>query len=65
MSSSVASVADMSASVTTLSEARTLLYVFEVSLEIREDEGKVISINGKIRTKSNCLLFEGNVPSSL
>lgn len=42
MSSSVASAADMSASVTTLSEARTLLYVFEVSLEIREDEGKVI-----------------------
>ncbi|XP_031335344.1 rab GTPase-activating protein 1-like isoform X2 [Photinus pyralis] len=40
MSSSVASASDMSASVTTLAEARTLMYVFEVSLEIKEDDGK-------------------------
>ncbi|XP_022920626.1 rab GTPase-activating protein 1-like isoform X2 [Onthophagus taurus] len=40
MSSSVASAADMSASITTISEARTLVYVFEVNLEIKEDEGK-------------------------
>lgn len=50
MSSSVASVADMSASVTTLSEARTLLYVFEVSLEIKEDEGKVIISNAALQS---------------
>lgn len=37
----MASAADMSASITTLSEARNLMYVFEVSLEIKEDEGKV------------------------
>lgn len=43
MTSSVASVADMSGSITTLSEARTLMYVFEVSLEIKEDDGKVFS----------------------
>lgn len=41
MSSSVASAADMSVSITTLPEARTLVYVFEVSLEIKEDDGKV------------------------
>lgn len=41
MSSSVTSTADMSSSVTTLSESRTLMYVFEVNLEIKEDEGKV------------------------
>ncbi|KAF5273077.1 hypothetical protein FQR65_LT04819 [Abscondita terminalis] len=40
MSSSVASAANMSASVTTLLEARTQDYVFEVSLEIKEDDGK-------------------------
>ncbi|XP_017786664.1 PREDICTED: rab GTPase-activating protein 1-like [Nicrophorus vespilloides] len=40
MTSSVASAADMSASITTLSDARSLMYVFEVSLEIKEDEGK-------------------------
>ncbi|KAG5896484.1 hypothetical protein JTB14_005864 [Gonioctena quinquepunctata] len=40
MSSSVTSAIDMTGSVTTISEARTLLYVFEVSLEIKEDDGK-------------------------
>ncbi|XP_023018200.1 GTPase activating protein and centrosome-associated isoform X2 [Leptinotarsa decemlineata] len=40
MSSSVASAVDMTGSVTTISEARTLLYVFEVNLEIKEDDGK-------------------------
>ncbi|CAH0552956.1 unnamed protein product, partial [Brassicogethes aeneus] len=41
MSSSVASAADMmTGSITTLSEARTLMYVFEVNLEIKEDDGK-------------------------
>ncbi|XP_018572727.1 rab GTPase-activating protein 1-like isoform X2 [Anoplophora glabripennis] len=40
MSSSVVSVADMTGSITTLSEVRTLMYVFEVSLEIKEDDGK-------------------------
>lgn len=41
MTSSVTSAIDMTGSITTLSEARTLMYVFEVSLEIKEDEGKV------------------------
>lgn len=41
MTSSVTSAVDMTGSITTLSEARTLMYVFEVSLEIKEDEGKV------------------------
>lgn len=42
MTSSVTSALDMmTGSITTLSEARTLMYVFEVSLEIKEDEGKV------------------------
>lgn len=42
MSSSVASAMDMmTGSITTLSEARTLMYVFEVNLEIKEDDGKV------------------------
>ncbi|XP_066246737.1 rab GTPase-activating protein 1-like isoform X2 [Euwallacea similis] len=41
MSSSVTSAADaMSGSITTLSEARTLMYVFEVNLDIKEDDGK-------------------------
>ncbi|XP_060525757.1 rab GTPase-activating protein 1-like isoform X2 [Cylas formicarius] len=41
LSSSVASVADaMSASIVAVPEARTLVYVFEVNLEIREDDGK-------------------------
>lgn len=42
MSSSVTSAADMTGSITTLSEARTLMYVFEVNLEIKEDDGKVL-----------------------
>lgn len=42
MTSSIASAADMTGSVTQLNEARTLMYVFEVSLEIKEDEGKVV-----------------------
>lgn len=41
MTSSITSAVDMTGSITTLSEARTLMYVFEVSLEIKEDEGKV------------------------
>ena len=41
MSSSVTSAVDMTGSITTLPDARTLMYVFEVSLEIREDDGKV------------------------
>lgn len=41
----MASVADMTGSVTTLSEVRTLMYVFEVSLEIKEDDGKVLFDN--------------------
>lgn len=41
MTSSLTSAVDMTGSITTLSEARTLMYVFEVSLEIKEDEGKV------------------------
>lgn len=42
MSSSVASVTDMMGSMTTTSaaEPRILMYVFEVSLEIKEDDGK-------------------------
>ncbi|KAJ8945811.1 hypothetical protein NQ314_009033, partial [Rhamnusium bicolor] len=41
MSSSVTSAMDMmTGSITTLSEARTLMYVFEVNLEIKEDDGK-------------------------
>lgn len=40
MSSSVTSAADMTGSITTLPEARTLMYVFEVNLEIKEDDGK-------------------------
>ncbi|KAJ8917151.1 hypothetical protein NQ315_012643 [Exocentrus adspersus] len=40
MTSSVASAIDMTGSITTLSEVRTLLYVFEVNLEIKEDDGK-------------------------
>ncbi|KAL3277172.1 hypothetical protein HHI36_012522 [Cryptolaemus montrouzieri] len=40
MSSSVTSAADMTGSILTLSEARTLMYVFEVNLEIKEDDGK-------------------------
>lgn len=43
MSNSVTTTSDvMSASVTTISESRTLMYVFEVNLEIKEDDGKVI-----------------------
>ena len=45
MSNSVASAADMSSSVTTIPETRQLMYVFEVSLEIKEDEGKVSTVN--------------------
>ncbi|KAK9874669.1 hypothetical protein WA026_005490 [Henosepilachna vigintioctopunctata] len=40
MSSSVTSATDMIGSITALSEARTLMYVFEVNLEIKEDDGK-------------------------
>ncbi|CAH1128718.1 unnamed protein product [Ceutorhynchus assimilis] len=41
MSSSVTSAADMmSGSIITLPEARTLMYVFEVNLEVKEDDGK-------------------------
>ncbi|CAG9815561.1 unnamed protein product [Phaedon cochleariae] len=40
MSSSVVSTLDMAGSVTTISEVRTLMYVFEVNLEIKEDDGK-------------------------
>lgn len=42
MSSSVTSALDMTGSITTLPEARILMYVFEVNLEIKEDDGKVI-----------------------
>ncbi|XP_019866327.2 rab GTPase-activating protein 1-like isoform X3 [Aethina tumida] len=45
MSSSVTSAADMTGSITTLSEARTLMYVFEVNLEIKEDDGKGVFTN--------------------
>lgn len=43
MSSSVASAAEMSSSITTLPDAQksTLMYVFEVNLEIKEDDGRV------------------------
>lgn len=41
MTSSIASAADMTGSITQLNEARILMYVFEVGLEIKEDEGKV------------------------
>lgn len=42
MSNSVASATDMmTGSVTTISESRNLMYVFEVNLEIKEDDGKV------------------------
>lgn len=42
MSSSVTSTADiMTGSITTISESRTLMYVFEVNLEIKEEDGKV------------------------
>ncbi|XP_025837449.1 rab GTPase-activating protein 1-like isoform X2 [Agrilus planipennis] len=40
MSSSVASATEMTGSITTLPEARTLMYVFEVNLEIKEDDGR-------------------------
>ncbi|XP_044756834.1 rab GTPase-activating protein 1-like isoform X2 [Coccinella septempunctata] len=40
MSSSITSAADMTGSITTLPEARTLMYVFEVNLEIKEEDGK-------------------------
>ncbi|GJQ88093.1 hypothetical protein Trydic_g13105 [Trypoxylus dichotomus] len=40
MSSSVASTAEMTSSITTMSESRHLMSVFEVSLEIKEDDGK-------------------------
>jgi hypothetical protein len=50
MSSSVTSAIDMTGSITTLPEARTLMYVFEVSLEIKEDDGKgTFSVVGKDR----------------
>ncbi|KAJ3641745.1 hypothetical protein Zmor_028224 [Zophobas morio] len=50
MSSSVTSAVDMTGSITTLPDARTLMYVFEVSLEIREDDGKgTFSVVGKDR----------------
>lgn len=51
MSSSVASQADMLSGSITLPEIRTLLYVFEVSLEIKEDDGKVMEFYVK---DSNC-----------
>lgn len=42
MTNSVTSTTDMmTGSVTTLSESRNLMYVFEVNLEIKEDDGKV------------------------
>lgn len=42
MSSSVASAGDMSSSITTIPDTqRTLMYVFEVNLEIKEDDGRV------------------------
>lgn len=48
MSSSVTSTVDMSGSMTVFPEARTLMYVFEVSLEIKEDDGKgTFSVVGK------------------
>lgn len=37
----MASTTDMTSSITTMSEARQLMSVFEVCLEIREDDGKV------------------------
>ncbi|CAH1983293.1 unnamed protein product [Acanthoscelides obtectus] len=40
MSSSVASVADMMGCVSSVVEPRTLMYVFEVNLEIKEEDGK-------------------------
>ncbi|KAI4458021.1 tbc1 domain family member gtpase-activating protein [Holotrichia oblita] len=40
MSSSVASTAEMTSSITTMSESRHLMSVFEVNLEIKEDDGK-------------------------
>ncbi|KAK9751671.1 Phosphotyrosine interaction domain (PTB/PID) [Popillia japonica] len=40
MSSSVASTAEMTSSITTVSESRHLMSVFEVNLEIKEDDGK-------------------------
>ncbi|XP_044261828.1 rab GTPase-activating protein 1-like isoform X1 [Tribolium madens] len=51
MSSSVTSALDMTGSITTIPEARTLMYVFEVSLEIKEDDGKgTFSTVGKDRS---------------
>ncbi|KAJ8985689.1 hypothetical protein NQ317_014337 [Molorchus minor] len=48
MSSSIASAVDMmTGSITTISEARTLMYVFEVNLEIKEDDGKQLFPVGK------------------
>lgn len=46
MSSSVTSAVDMmTGSITALPEPRTLMYVFEVNLEIKEEDGKVILIS--------------------
>lgn len=55
MSSSVASAAEMSCSITTLpdSQKTTLMYVFEVNLEIKEDDGRV-SIKNLIEFQGPC-----------
>lgn len=55
MSSSVASVSDMMGSMTTTSaaEPRILMYVFEVSLEIKEDDGK-----GNVSITTQCLALK-------
>lgn len=57
MTSSLTSAVDMTGSITTLSEARTLMYVFEVSLEIKEDEGKVEKTVQLMYLKGKCAFF--------
>lgn len=57
MSSSITSTVDMMmGSITTMTELRTLMYVFEVNLEIKEDDGKV-TLYYLVKQKKQSLSF--------
>lgn len=60
MTSSITSATDMTASITQLNEARTLMYVFEVSLEIKEDDGKVVFIAGLLVLELKQIFLTGH-----